>query len=188
MESSWSCITTNSNFVQNHPQSPFQSPNSGGSSRVVGLNNYSPQQQQNRKFSPRNRVEEEETCYLCKKLGHWTKDCPNTTTTQHAEPSTPKPVILGLGGSHSQFEPRVACNKCGGIAKTRTSKNAKNSGRKYFRCIDNNCFVKWVDEVETKDIIYVPLCKCKAEFCRLSTNAGRNCLVCPIKKVTYHLL
>ncbi|KAM7512647.1 hypothetical protein LguiB_011522 [Lonicera macranthoides] len=189
VESTWSCITTNSNFVQDQPQSPFQSPNTVGSSiRVVGLNNYSPQQQQqNRKFSPRNRVEEEETCYICRKLGHGTTDCPKTTTTtspppQHAEPSTPQPVILGLGGSHSQCEPRVVCNKCGGIAKTQTSKSVMNPGREYFKCIDNKCFVNWVNEVGTKDIIYVPICKCKAGFCRLSTNAGRNCLVCPIKK------
>ena len=79
--------------------------------------------------SPQKNPKENDQCFRCKRLGHWSKDCPDKTP--------PKSLALSPGSSSSPplqapYLPVVRC-PCG-TCKVLTSNTDRNPGRKFYAC------------------------------------------------------
>jgi len=92
--------------------------------------------------SPQRNPKEHDQCFVCKRLGHWSKDCPNKTP--------PKSLVLSPGSSSSPSVqvpdlPVVRC-PCGrGTCRVSTSNTVKNPGRKFYVCpVDHRTSVSTV--------------------------------------------
>lgn len=164
--SNYSCITS---FTSPHSPQQNETPPAP----------HSPQQN----GTPPSKISNGNTCYSCKKPGHWYKDCPDKTSKKSAEPRS-LPRVMGIDGW--QYQPCVICS-CGGVCVIKISKSESNPGREYWGCSICRQFVRWVDNGKTYQIINVPLCGCQAGPCRVFTerigaNAGLRFYVCHIKK------
>jgi hypothetical protein len=81
--------------------------------------------------SPQRNPKEHDQCFMCKRLGHWSKDCPNKTPR--------KSLALSPGSSSSTSVqvpdlPVVRCPCGGGTCRVSTSNTVKNPGRKFYAC------------------------------------------------------
>ncbi|KAJ6896569.1 hypothetical protein NC651_022689 [Populus alba x Populus x berolinensis] len=139
--------------------------------------------------SPQRNPKEHDQCFMCKGLGHWSKDCPSKTP--------PKSLASSPGSSSSPSVqvpdlPVVRC-PCGrGTCKVSTSKTVTNPGRKFYACpvdhrTSDRCrFFKWSDEIVPR---FKPrMCPCGAGSCSLNIistgpDRGRWYFACRIKKV-----
>ncbi|KAJ6896567.1 hypothetical protein NC651_022689 [Populus alba x Populus x berolinensis] len=138
--------------------------------------------------SPQRNPKEHDQCFMCKGLGHWSKDCPSKTP--------PKSLASSPGSSSSPSVqvpdlPVVRC-PCGrGTCKVSTSKTVTNPGRKFYACpvdhrTSDRCrFFKWSDEIVPR---FKPrMCPCGAGSCSLNIistgpDRGRWYFACRIKK------
>lgn len=138
--------------------------------------------------SPQRNPKEHDQCFMCKRLGHWSKDCPSKTP--------PKSLALSPGSSSSPSVqvpdlPVVRC-PCGrGTCKVSTSNTVTNPGRKFYACpvdhrTSDSCrFFKWSDEIVPR--FKPPMCPCGAGSCSLNIvstgpDRGRWYFACRIKK------
>ncbi|KAI9215532.1 hypothetical protein POPTR_T125504v4 [Populus trichocarpa] len=138
--------------------------------------------------SPQRNPKEHDQCFVCKRLGHWSKDCPNKTP--------PKSLVLSPGSSSSPSVqvpdlPVVRCPCGGGTCRVSTSNTVKNPGRKFYACpVDHrtsgSCgFFKWSDDIAAR--FKPPMCPCGAGSCSLNIvssgpDRGRWYFACRIKK------
>ncbi|XP_011004265.1 PREDICTED: uncharacterized protein LOC105110803 isoform X1 [Populus euphratica] len=138
--------------------------------------------------SPQRNPKEHDQCFLCKRLGHWSKDCPSKTLT--------KSLALSPGSASSPSVqvpdlPVVRC-PCGrGTCKVSTSNTVKNPGRKFYACpvdrrTSGSCgFFKWSDDIAAR--FKPPMCPCGAGSCSLNLvssgpDRDRWYFACRIKK------
>ncbi|KAJ6896563.1 hypothetical protein NC651_022687 [Populus alba x Populus x berolinensis] len=138
--------------------------------------------------SPQRNPKEHDQCFMCKGLGHWSKDCPSKTP--------PKSLASSPGSSSSPSVlvpdlPVVRC-PCGrGTCKVSTSNTVTNPGRKFYACpvdrrTSDRCrFFKWSDEFVPR--FKPPICPCGAGSCSLNIvstgpDRGRWYFACRIKK------
>ncbi|XP_058179870.1 uncharacterized protein LOC131298428 isoform X2 [Rhododendron vialii] len=138
----------------------------------VGWNSTPPPAPNQRQFAPNEGNKKDNSCFFCKKEGHWLKDCPMKSPNQG--PPTPPPSI---GDLH--------CH-CGIHLAPQPSKD----NRLYYACplrrsgTGKGCnFFKRCEDV-TRDVNIkvsrTPTCGCSAGPCRM--DASRRFFVCPIKK------
>ncbi|KAJ4824151.1 hypothetical protein Tsubulata_033619 [Turnera subulata] len=129
---------------------------------------------------PRQRVSDKDTCFSCKRQGHWAADCPAKKSPKNSRASSP-----GSSGSEpSPPLPVVQCPCGGGSCSIVVSRTDKNPDRKYFACPDRRrpegCgFFKWCDDVRA------PPCPCEAGLCSYNKDppSGRWYFACRIPKV-----
>lgn len=138
--------------------------------------------------SPQRNPKEHDQCFMCKRLGHWSKDCPNKTPR--------KSLALSPGSSSSTSVqvpdlPVVRCPCGGGTCRVSTSNTVKNPGRKFYACpvdqrTSGSCgFFKWSDDIAAR--FKPPMCPCGAGSCSLNIvssgpDRGRWYFACRIKK------
>ncbi|KAB5541408.1 hypothetical protein DKX38_014382 [Salix brachista] len=136
--------------------------------------------------SPQKKPKENDQCFTCKRLGHWSTDCPNKTP--------PKSLALSPGSSSSPsvqapYLPVVRC-PCG-TCKVLTSSTIKNPGRKFYSCpVDYRTrvrcgFFQWSDDIVAR--FKPPRCPCGAGTCSLNVvssgpESGRWYYACRIPK------
>ncbi|KAG5534636.1 hypothetical protein RHGRI_022678 [Rhododendron griersonianum] len=138
----------------------------------AGWNSTPPPAPNQRQFAQNEgNKKKENTCFHCKKEGHWVKDCPMKSPNQG--PPTPPP---STGDLH--------CH-CGIHLAPQLSK----ANRLYYACplrsvTGKGCkFFMWCEDVTRDDNIKVsrtPTCGCSAGPCRM--DPSRRFFVCPIKK------
>ncbi|KAK7290576.1 hypothetical protein RIF29_05093 [Crotalaria pallida] len=118
---------------------------------------------------------QQDTCYTCKQIGHWSWDCPskfnNNNNKSHFSPnnnnhysnntkpiSSPSSSPINNHYSNTTTKPfspsspeNIWC-RCGhGFCEVRTVQNGRNKGRKYYACPikrGKSCtfFYKWCDD------------------------------------------
>ncbi|KAJ6409708.1 hypothetical protein OIU84_009246 [Salix udensis] len=136
--------------------------------------------------SPKKNPKENDQCFTCMRLGHWSTDCPNKTP--------PKSLALSPGSSSSPsvqdpYLPVVRC-PCG-TCKVLTSSTIKNPGRKFYSCpVDYRTrvrcgFFQWSDDIVAR--FKPPRCPCGAGTCSLNVvssgpESGRWYYACRIPK------
>ncbi|KAJ6671332.1 hypothetical protein OIU85_015119 [Salix viminalis] len=130
--------------------------------------------------SPKKNPKENDQCFTCKRLGHWSTDCPYKTP--------PKSLASSPGSSSSPsvqgpYLPVVRC-PCG-TCKVLTSKTDKNPGRKFYSCPGGCGFFEWSDDIVAR--FKPPMCPCDAGTCSLNIvssgpDSGRWYFACRITK------
>ncbi|XVE72451.1 hypothetical protein DITRI_Ditri11bG0040100 [Diplodiscus trichospermus] len=110
-----------------------------------------------------------ETCFRCRKQGHWAQDCPLKTPTKasSSQPSTPEDIHL---------LPVLRCH-CGVACTICVSRSEANPGRRYYarNCSCNSdkatpgkIFFQWCDNVKAL------MCKCGAGACTINIQRDEN--------------
>ncbi|OVA09705.1 zinc finger protein [Macleaya cordata] len=130
-----------------------------------------------------------DTCFHCKKQGHWAVNCPDKQKKKAESPTDPTPAMIG---DQSILDRPCPCG--GGSCIVRTSKTPTNPGRKFYKCplkMGMQCnFFQWCDMASSDQWRDVPLtpypmCPCGAGLCHRLTSKkynGRPFFVCPVKQ------
>ncbi|KAF5207801.1 Dna topoisomerase, partial [Thalictrum thalictroides] len=71
-----------------------------------------------------------DTCFSCKKQGHWAKDCPDKQLNKPMSSSSSPPAI------NCHAIPEKQCPGCGETCLVITSHTEKNPGRNFYKCPD----------------------------------------------------
>ncbi|KAI8541227.1 hypothetical protein RHMOL_Rhmol08G0046000 [Rhododendron molle] len=138
----------------------------------VGWNSTPPPASNQRQFAPNEGNKKDNSCFRCKKEGHWSKDCPMKSPNKG--PPTPPP---STGDLHC---------RCGVHLAPQLSK----ANRLYYACplrsvTGKGCnFFMWCEDVTcdvNSTVSRTPMCGgCSAGPCRM--DPSRRFFVCPIKK------
>ncbi|XP_020204239.1 uncharacterized protein LOC109789642 isoform X1 [Cajanus cajan] len=132
---------------------------------------------------------QQDTCYICKQVGHWSWFCPYKSPTKPVSPEPkPKPKPDSPVSSDA-----IQC-RCGhGACEVKTSR----SGRNFYACpikrgIKCKDFVKWCDDpIDERDLqpppFKYPVCACEAGVCRRvmgteSHDAFKYYFTCPFRQ------
>ncbi|KAL2320406.1 hypothetical protein Fmac_029375 [Flemingia macrophylla] len=132
---------------------------------------------------------QQDTCFICKQVGHWSWHCPSKSPTKPKPKPKPDPVP-----SSSYSSETIQC-RCGhGSCEVKTSR----AGRNFYACpikrgIKCKDFVKWCnDPIDERDLqpppFKYPECVCGAGVCRRvkvtesHDDAFKYYFTCPFKQ------